>query len=492
MIRVRIADFSRPIEISSRSCVLSDPAGEYILPEKFTAVFTVKEALRYRYRLFHCHQESEAEKRLKSICEYLGDKFDIVTAGEGWEGRGIKRFWIVTDSFNSKSGIEALVSGIKSNIKPEYSYKVDVEGGFLIEYPVKPVFKIELLTTDGKIIESGEIIRLKSSFGIKIAGAPVGETFHWEHEEDLSFTGTLELRGGENGILVINEIPLEDYLTSVNSSEMSKYAPIEFLKAQTIAARGTFAATKGCHHYGEPFDLCNGDHCQCYYGTGRTDERSEEAASLTQGEVLLFEDTVADTRYAKICGGMMETFNNVWEDFNPGCLQANFDGEGDFKLESAEAYINDSPKCWCNPEYFPYPDYFDYARGLFRWNYELEKEALAGLISQRTGNNPGAIHNIECLERGKSGRLKRINISGELNMTVNGELKIRRLLSETHLPSSCFYIESSGEMIKIRGAGWGHGVGMCQLGGLNMALAGRTCSEILSHYYPGGERFRLF
>ena len=492
MIRVKIADSSRPIEISSRSCISSHPAGNYTLPEKFTAVITEKDTQRYRYRLFHCHEEHEAERRLKFLRDRLGDKFDIVTAGEGWKGRGVKRLWVVTESFAAKRGMEELVSSVRSNLQFDDAYRVDVEGGYLTEYPSEPSSSIELRTTKGKTIEAGRIIRLQSAFGIRISGAPVGETFHWEHQEDLSFTGTVEFRGGENGILVINEVPLEVYLASVNSSEMSKYAPLEFLKAQTIAARGTFAATKGCHHYGEPFDLCNGDHCQCYYGSSRIDARSEEASSLTEGEVLLYSGIVADTRYAKICGGMMETFDNVWEDFKPGYLQANYDGEGDFRLKSAEAYINDSPKCWCNPEQYPYPEYFDYARGMFRWEYVMDNDTLAGLIAQRTGINPGMVEDFVCLERGKSGRLKSIRISGEKVITVNGELNIRRLLSETHLPSSCFYTDISDDKFIIKGAGWGHGVGMCQMGGLNMALKGKGCDDILSHYYPGCEKFRLF
>jgi SpoIID/LytB domain protein len=290
---------------------------------------------------------------------------------------------------------------------------------------------------------------------------------------------------------VINESPLEEYLASVNSSEMSAYAPLEFLKAQSIAARGTVLATKGCHHYGEPFDLCNGDHCQCYYGKSRLQPRSLEAVETTSGQVLTYQSIICDTRYAKICGGITETFDNVWENFNPPYLPRKFDSESKCGVDSLQStpmfsYIQSSPACYCNPFLHPYPDYLSEACKWFRWEIKYSGEELSKIVNERISSGIGQILSLQPEAWGLSGRIKRMRIKGAKGESeLNGELRIRRALSYSHLPSSCFIIEQEDEIITLKGAGWGHGVGLCQMGALNMALMGKKCEEILQHYYPG-------
>ena len=492
-IRIKIADFSRRLELSADECLAETPSGNLPVPRNFSADSDQTEKILYKFRLFHLHSEAEADGLYRQLSRLTGDDFEIVQPGEKWGGRGIKRWWVVSRGFTAEDEVLDYSRDLNQLLPPELKGRMQVEGGLFCEYPDKPSQIIRISTPDGQIIHSAEILRLVSPTGITVKQAPVGETFHWEHNEDLRFNNIIELRPGKSGVLVINELPVEDYLASVNSSEMSAHAPLEFLKAQTIAARSTVAATKGCHHFGEPFDLCNGDHCQCYYGSSRTQDRSLEASFLTKGSALCHQGIIADTRYAKTCGGVMETFDNAWENFDPAYLRPKFDGVSqDYRLTDADAYISSKPDCWCNPEIHPYPDYFDYARPYFRWDFALGNSELAGLLKAETGIEPGNISEIKVLRRGRSGRITGIKIIGERELILHGELNIRRAFSDSHLPSSCFTIERKDNGFRLKGAGWGHGVGMCQMGALNMSLAGHTAAEILEHYYPETELVKFF
>lgn len=492
-IRVKLADFNHKFEISASNCSARLPAGAVSIPENCVVEPSLPEKIGFRYRFFHLHSENEAQKLLNLLIHKTGADLTIVQPGEKWDGRGIGRWWVISEPFNSEREARTFSEEIARRLPANVPGRMRIEGGLFSEYPPHPSQNVRILTKDGKELCSDKIIRLHAPAGITVKQAPVGETFHWEHLEDLRFSGIIEIRPGQNGILIINEIPLEEYLASVNSSEMSAHAPLEFLKAQTIAARSTVAATKGCHHYGEPFDLCNGDHCQCYYGVSRIHERSQEAAELTAGLTLVHDGVIADARYAKTCGGVMETFDNVWENYDPPYLRPKFDGPGqDYLMEDPGSYISDSPDCWCNPELYPYPDYFDYAKPYFRWNFRYGNQELAHLLKTETGIDASEISDIKILRRGKSGRIVSLKIIGEKEIKIDGELNIRRAFSESHLPSSCFTIERTGGDFIIKGAGWGHGVGMCQMGALNMSLAGHTCEEILAHYYPEAELVDFF
>ena len=487
-IRVKLADFNHRFEFSALNCTARLPVSAVSLPENCVVETSQPEKIGFRYRLFHLHSKKEADELLDLVGRETGADCTIVQPGEKWNGKGIDRWWVIGESCNSEQEARALFGDLSRRLPPDIIGRMKIEGGLFYEYPPQPISNVRILTAEGEEIYSDKIIRLRAEAGITLKQAPVGETFHWEHSEDLRFNGIIELRAGQNGVLVINEIPLEEYLASVNSSEMSAQAPLEFLKAQTIAARSTVAATKGCHHYGEPFDLCNGDHCQCYYGVSRIHARSRQAAQLTAGQVLCHNGIIADTRYAKTCGGVMETFDNVWENFDPAYLQPKFDGiKQDYLLEDAGSYISARPDCWCNPELHPYPDYFEYAKPYFRWIYKLGNRELALLLKNETGIDAGVISDIKILRRGKSGRIVSLKIIGENEIRLDGELNIRRAFSDSHLPSSCFVIDREGDKFTLRGAGWGHGVGMCQMGAINMSLAGHTCEEILAHYYPGAE-----
>jgi SpoIID/LytB domain protein len=445
----------------------------------------------------------------RNLPSELRRQIDIIPVGNRLDGKGIPRFWMVKTGFQLRKEVSDFQQEINRILPIELFRRVQIEGGEFQIYPPNPASEVTLHSSQGEIIHRDKILRLEAPAGITLKKVPVGQSFHWEHTEDLIFKGILELRGGENGLLVINELPLEDYLASVNSSEMSAYAPLEFLQAQTVAARGTVLATKGCHHYGEPFDLCNGDHCQCYYGQSRLQPRSLEAVETTAGQVLIHRGIICDTRYAKICGGVTETFDNVWENYNPEYLPGKFDGEEELSFPpiasmlsafrndinnlssiyhpSIEKYIQNPPRCYCNPNLYPYPDYLAEARKWFRWNIDYSRGELSNIINRRIPRDIGTIKSLPPQAWGNSGRIKRMTLIGEKGeCELNGELRIRRALSSPHLPSSCFIIEQDGDNIKLKGAGWGHGVGLCQMGALNMAISGKKSEEILQHYYPGG------
>jgi len=484
-IRIKIADIAGKVKFSSHEAGIVTPSGKVKLPEEFYAFSGGEEKLSYQARLLHLHSEDEADKHWLALSRQLTDKLKIVEAGERWVGRGIERHWIVSSNYGSFTEAADFLRGAKATVEAEYRYRTEVESGIFTIYPEMPGGLVTLTTERGMELHSGKTLRLESPDGIVFSQAPVGETFHWEHREDLTFKGIIELRPGEKGLLVIAEMPLEEYLASVNSSEMSALSPVEFLKAQTLAARGTVAATIGCHHYGEPFHLCNGDHCQCFYGSGRLESRSEQAAEETAGQVLLYQGIIADTRYAKTCGGFTETYDRVWENYNPGYLPEKYDGKRQEKLTNAEKYIQENPHCWCNPKYHPYPEYYKYAEPWFRWEKEFYIDTLTDLVELKTGKKIGTVKRLVPLERGVSGRITRLRIEGEREVEICGELNIRRVLSDSHLPSSCFLVEETSGKIRLKGAGWGHGVGMCQMGALNMAISGKSCEEILRHYYPG-------
>jgi len=493
-IRVKIADFSAEAYFECDEGSAECGGKEFRLPPRFSAQASTSEKIEFALRLYHLHWEKSAIEILKSLPEELACQVDIIPVGERWEGRGIPRFWLVKGGFARQSESAAWREEAVSILPAELARRMEIEGGVYRKYPSAVSRRVSLKPLNGQPFFQSSLIRLHAPLGIKFKKAPVGETFHWEHTEDLWFNGHLELRAGENGLLVINELPLEDYLASVNSSEMSAQSPLEFLKAQTIAARGTVLATMGCHHYGEPYHLCNGDHCQCFYGVSRVNEQSIEAAESTAGQVLLHNRIIADTRYAKICGGMRESFDNVWEEYNPPYLPAVFDGDaGNFRFRGWEHYVFDRPRCWCNPEIYPYPDYYDFARDLFRWREAFTFDEIGEIIRRGTGCDIGALEEIAPLNRGASGRIIRLMLQGDGGeIRINGELNVRRALSPSHLPSSCFTVEREDERIILHGAGWGHGVGMCQMGALNMALRGADCVKILKHYYPHTELVDFF
>lgn len=373
---------------------------------------------------------------------------------------------------------------------------------------------------------------------------PVGTGFHWEQKQSQSYAGTLMIRIAPSApeapprLMVINEIPAEAYLESVISSEMSARAPVEFLKAHAIISRSWLLASLA-HRADEgespspsserelsktsdleirrwtsrtahrAFDVCADDHCQRYYGLAPvTSDVVSAAVAATRGRVLTFNGHICDARFSKCCGGATEAYRSAWEDRDVPYLQGGrFDGvewpasfPRPLTLEAhAVAWITGFPPAYCHttdPRVLEdiLPEIDRPTRDFFRWERTLEQEELQALVEARLGLELGAIRRLEPLERGASSRIVRLRIVGERGSVIVGkELEIRRVLSWTHLYSSAFIVlpeevrQGIPRRFRLRGAGWGHGVGLCQIGAAVMARQGRTHREILAHYYAPAE-----
>ena len=319
----------------------------------------------------------------------------------------------------------------------------------------------------------------------------VGKDFHWEHKENQVFNGSLAvLADRHGGITLVNELPIETYLQSVASSEATPGAGDSFIKAQAIAARSTVLSTVSRHHRIDPFDLCAGDHCQCYYGVDQVDDRIAGLVETTRGMVRVYNHRPADCRYSKSCGGRMESYDHVWGgEPVPYLVSGTCGGVKDHEISSPEELLETPSNAWCNPKIHKYPRSLDHARNTFRWKQEWLAGDLAANITTELGTPVGFVRELRPLTRGVSGRITRLQIIGsDRQVTIRGELNIRKLLAKTHLPSSLFVISTEGkgpDKFHFRGGGWGHGVGMCQLGGIAMAKSGALFERILNAYYPG-------
>jgi peptidoglycan hydrolase-like amidase len=371
-------------------------------------------------------------------------------------------------------------------------------------------------------------------------GIKIGLGFHWEREESEQFQGKLILMVEDDSLMVINELPTEAYLASVISSEMSGSSPIELLCAHAIVSRSWLLAPlvgatatqpppehlartalnsdelirwqgRESHHL---FDVCADDHCQRYQGIAKASQSALEAVRQTRGTVLMFGDQVCDTRYSKCCGGMTESYSSVWEDQDVPYLKPVYDGPGTeapglrmpLSVEAnAEDWITESPLAYCamlTPELLArvLPGFDQETRDFYRWRVEYSQEELSDILRTRVGVEFGRIHSLIPVERGESGRIVRLRINGEKRaLTIGKELEIRRALSRSHLYSSAFVVRTATaagsdcpQRFAFLGAGWGHGVGLCQIGAAVMADRGHDHRAILLHYFRGAEMRKLY
>jgi SpoIID/LytB domain protein len=366
-------------------------------------------------------------------------------------------------------------------------------------------------------------IRLTGQEGsaFSLFNVTIGDRFHWERTEDQTFHGDLILVFRKDGtITVINEISLEDYLTSVISSEMSGEAPMEFLKTQAILSRSWLLATlerkkkkseqftpvaKTAKKNGEVmrwydweehelFDVCADDHCQRYQGiTKIVSDHPEEAVRETRGIVISHHDEICDARYSKACGGITEDFDTAWDDKRVPYLRSISDASVPHHPitteEEASAWILANPEAYCRTKDERLlgkilPDFDRETKGFFRWRVEYSRTELEEILREKSGFDFGTLQEILPLRRGPSGRISQLRIVGsKRNMVVGKELEIRRWLSRSHLYSSAFIVKVEGERFIFHGAGWGHGVGLCQIGAAVMAIRGFSAEKILNHYF---------
>ena len=302
----------------------------------------------------------------------------------------------------------------------------------------------------------------------------IGIDFHWEQKRTLKYAGGLKFIVEGDKVRAVNLVGMEDYLLSVISSEMKASASLDLLKAHAVISRSWLLARMEDHSAHNNFDVCSDDHCQRYQGlTMAAGESVRTAIDETWGQVLRYRGALCDTRYAKCCGGRTELFSTCWEDIDYPYLQSVEDPWCDCENDEILAQVLN--------------DYDQQTRDFHDWTVRYEPAELAALVRERTGIDFGEIQALESVERGPSGRIKYLRIVGTRRTEVLGkELKIRRALSPSHLKSSAFSVERDpGGAFVLRGRGWGHGVGLCQIGAAVMAARGFDYRQILQHYYPG-------
>jgi SpoIID/LytB domain protein len=343
----------------------------------------------------------------------------------------------------------------------------------------------------------------------------IGIGFHWERRERQTFRGNFRLVKRNAGLTVINDVSLEQYVTSVISSEMSASCPCELLKAHAVISRSWLWFPKAnpsraekaqggqvsdlheiLRWYGRAahadFDVCADDHCQRYQGiTKAFSPAAADAVRATAGEFLRYNGAICDARFSKCCGGITERFATAWEDEDIPYLESICDGPVQPSSSSPEIWIRSNSSAYCNTDDSELlsrilPGFDQETSDFYRWQVAYTSEELADLIRSRLGVDLGQIRDLQALARGPSGRIYRLKIIGERDhMIIGKELEIRRALSPTHLYSSAFVIEKKAGGFVLRGAGWGHGVGLCQIGAAVMANAGKPYVEILRQYYRG-------
>ena len=373
-----------------------------------------------------------------------------------------------------------------------------------------------------------------------LSDVTIGVNFHWERKETQTFLGTLRFVVESDKICAINELPVEKYLESVISSEMSATSSLELLKAHAVISRSWLlaqmkkrrdVAESGNNFFSFTkkedmlirwydredhtiFDVCADDHCQRYQGiTKETSPHVAEAIRQTKGQVLLDGDEICDARFSKCCGGVTEEFQYCWEDTPKNYLTAvrdialgiestlpNLTNE-----EEAEKWIRFNPPAFCNTQdkrilSQVLNDYDQETVDFYRWKVTLTQEKLQQLIADRLKMDLGSILDMKSVERGTSGRISKLQIIGtEKTFTIGKELEIRRTLSDSHLLSSAFIVDKYDideqgvpQRFELIGAGWGHGVGLCQIGAAVMGEEGYLYDAILLHYYQGAEIKKLY
>lgn len=378
----------------------------------------------------------------------------------------------------------------------------------------------------GLITQGPEVVQLEDAT-TEVRGIVIGKDFHWQRRQTQRFGGDmLEYKGQ-----LINRIGLEDYLRSVISSEMAATSSPELLKAHAVISRSWVMAqlratrkmaAKGMEisdaevepgelrqwfdrddHQG--FDVCSDDHCQRYQGLTRiTTAEVDRAVEATRGLVLSKGGLICDARFSKCCGGAFEEFQNCWQPRRHGYLLAGRDAVNEPMVDLtdellARKWILSRPEAFCSA---PSAEVLsqvlnDFDRettpDFYRWEQRYSRAELSGLIRKKSGLDFGEIVDLQPLGRGVSGRITRLKIVGsKLTKIIGKELIIRRWLSDSHLRSSAFVVEKTPEEFILRGAGWGHGVGLCQIGAAVMAEKGYDYRRILQHYFPGTELWHAF
>lgn len=429
------------------------------------------------------------------------------------------------------------VPRVKVGIMSEPTVEFVLDGEYIVDGGEKVTGKqVAEVSTDGKVLWNGkkaDIIKFEPTNAeknsVELIGVTIGVNFHWERKENQRFRGALHLIVEKGKLTAINVLSVEEYLLSVISSEMSATASLELLKAHAVISRSWLLAQmeknkrivaekeeyKAVEETGDDemikwydredhvnFDVCADDHCQRYQGiTRESTEKVRDAIKATWGQVLTYGGELCDARFSKSCGGVYEEFENCWEPKHFDYLVARRDGEDEMnfpdltKEANAEEWILSSPKAYCNTTDKKIlsqvlNNYDQETTDFYRWTVEYSQKELSELILKRSGIDYGTILDLQPVARGTSGRLYKLKIVGtKKTLTIGKELEIRRTLSPSHLYSSAFIVEKHDvvdgvpQKFVLRGAGWGHGVGLCQIGAAVMGEKGFNYKDILLHYF---------
>lgn len=433
---------------------------------------------------------------------------------------------------------------IKVGIMSAAEVKFILDGDFHVSD--NTVSGSQVATTDGKSIiwNNKEYTELffepaNDEVSFWLEGVTIGVNFHWERKENQRFKGALKLIVENGKITPINILGVEDYLLSVISSEMSATASLELLKAHAVISRSWLLAqidkNKRIVDAGEQysavektsddemikwydredhinFDVCADDHCQRYQGITRASTpQVAKAIEATRGQVLMDGENLCDARFSKCCGGVYEEFENCWEPIHYDYLAARRDGENETDFpdltieENAREWILTRPEAHCNTSDAEIlsqvlNNYDQETTDFYRWEVTYTQEEISKLVKERSGMDYGNIVDLVPIARGTSGRLYKLKIVGtNKTLTIGKELEIRRTLSPSHLYSSAFVVEKGENdanglpsTFTLKGAGWGHGVGLCQIGAAVMGAKGYNYKEILLHYFVDADIKELY
>ena len=455
---------------------------------------------------------SMTEEELKTVINDVTDKPNADISREGGELAGTKND-IAAQPLTSPAGELRGESSLSVGLLSAEAVRFTLNGlhtakGTSLEGSQTVAVRDGGLLWNDKVYRQLTFVPETESASFTMKDVVIGKDFHWQRREAQTFKGSLRLLVDEDKIVCINDIAIEDYLISVISSEMSATCSSEFLKASAVISRSWLLAQiekrKSLGNSGQNFftfkktdnelirwhdredhtifDVCADDHCQRYQGITRATRREvEEAVRATRGQILTYEGAVCDARFSKCCGGRTEEFESCWEDKHHPYLESVED-----------PYCNTHDTAILSEVLNDYDlettDFHD-------WTEVLQQDAAQHFIKSQLKLNFGKIKDLIPIQRGKSGRIVRLQIVGtERTIIIGKELEIRSALSASHLKSSAFEVERQdvdAEDVPARfvlhGHGWGHGVGMCQIGAAVMGHKGFTYDQILHHYYPGAE-----
>ena len=452
------------------------------------------------------------ERRLAQDCEYkliekgIGTRIKVRGGKLYYNDRVVNdntQFWVVVDNLNSEQEAQTFAK----------QRMADFEYQIIKEKIYEPHASLELFDSEFEKLGASEgVIRI-------VPESPEIVTYIYDSTLDSdvqnrptkhrSLSGPLEFRCTDDGkIIIICELPLEKYIESVVALEVNPDFPIEAIQAQAIAVRSKTIASLGIKHHEDTFHLCSGAHCQLFNGLMQTPEVILKAVRATKGTVLRDNRQVIDANYSSICGGYTEAYHTLNQEGladpyppvfcgnNKRNLEKNVDLTDDKNLR---AWVHEEPDVYCNLVHFQGNNQLNYIPKQFRWHINYDRQELEEIISDKMGHDIGTLYDIIPVRRGTSGRIFEIEIlASNKNILLEGEQKICQTLSNEKLASSCFTVDRQFDdngfpvSFTFYGAGSGHGVGLCQAGGIGMALQGKNYAQILSHYFRGIEIKKIY